>query len=418
MAELTGTPSESKDGSAAPAAGQDLKRDGNIFVAVGYKKEGSSLGNMYSRCAQEMLRRGWRRKKTADGRFHLLFGEADGKGIPFRRITQCFRYDYGITPVVNYYRGAETLGRRVKLVESLRKHAAFAASDATEFLPRSFLFYPGRTADSEREALEGARRDSDVWSVRSCDSSKGEAATLLGDVGAVLDMVEGLSEKAQPVVVQPYAAPLLLEGCKVQLRAYALVTHDYAIHLYREGTVMACSEPFSMDDLRNSRAHECLRGGSDEDDLGFDELDAVLGGGDNFEDTLLPQVKSMVTATLMAMRDYFDGEVTGSTTSGDYKSFSVFSFDLAVSAELKVTLVDVSSTAGVRAGLLPQMAKDIVDVAIEPLFDESSGGASTAREGKGGEPAPNGFDLLLTAEAAAKMADESRSRCVVGGRAV
>ena len=71
-----------------------------------------------------------------------------------------------------------------------------------------------------------------------------------------------------------------------------------------------------------------------------------------------------------------------------------------------------------RAGLLPQMAKDIVDVAIEPLFDESSGGASTAREGKGGEPAPNGFDLLLTAEAAAKMADESRSRCVVGGRAV
>ena len=97
-------------------------------MALGYKTDRCKLGNVYTNASRELMRRGWRRKKTDQGRFHMMFGEMDGAGIPFKRFAQCFRYDYGIKPLVNHYRGTAMLGRRTQLRPrtSGRSHACDA----------------------------------------------------------------------------------------------------------------------------------------------------------------------------------------------------------------------------------------------------------------------------------------------------
>lgn len=53
-------------------------------------------------------------------------------------------------------------------------------------------------------------------------------------------------------LVQQYLArPMTLAGRKFDIRAFALVTHDRAVHFCRDWIVRTCSEPFDMSDLSN-----------------------------------------------------------------------------------------------------------------------------------------------------------------------
>ena len=56
----------------------------------------------------------------------MILGEAQAKGIPYGRFSQCFRYDYGITPLCNFYKGFKVLCRKVPMVQTLRQWAAEA----------------------------------------------------------------------------------------------------------------------------------------------------------------------------------------------------------------------------------------------------------------------------------------------------
>ena len=82
------------------------------------------LGSVYSQIARSLSRRGgWKRKKSAKGRFHMVFGEAGGAGIPFKRFSQVFRYDYGIKPLVNYNRNCKTITNKVMMTQVLQKYS-------------------------------------------------------------------------------------------------------------------------------------------------------------------------------------------------------------------------------------------------------------------------------------------------------
>ena len=91
-------------------------------IVVAQNKYGK-LGSVYKSILKHLLERGgWRRKKGTVGRFHLIFGEAQGRGIPWKKFSQCFKYDYGITPLVNYCRGLRDLSSKATMVKTIRSY--------------------------------------------------------------------------------------------------------------------------------------------------------------------------------------------------------------------------------------------------------------------------------------------------------
>lgn len=126
------------------------------LIVVAQNKYGK-LGSVYKSILKHLLERGgWRRKKGTVGRFHLIFGEAQGRGIPWKKFSQCFKYDYGIKPLVNYCRGLKDLSSKATMVKTIRSYCERKGLKVDTILPETHIFYPAKPEASERSAFERA----------------------------------------------------------------------------------------------------------------------------------------------------------------------------------------------------------------------------------------------------------------------
>ena len=169
--------------------------------------------------------------------------------------------------------------------------------------------------------------------------------------------------------------PLLVEGeRKCDIRAYALLTSDYRIYLYREGVVRTSAVAYSLDDLSDTFAHlsnHCIAVNHPEygkyeptNEMWWAELDNWMvqehGEVHGFYKCALPQIKQIVVTTLLAARCQMQQK--------DYSCFQLFGFDLMVDAAFKVGLIEVNSSPAVPADLMAGMTEDLVHLAIDPVF--------------------------------------------------
>ena len=323
----------------------------------------------------------------------------------------------GMAPLLaNYCQGFECLCRKANLVKTLRRHASPSLAllgpapggadprrtQAPAFLPRSFLFYPSRSEQSEDRAFLADevrhRRDGrSAWIVKPSTSNKGDGLRIFDDVDAVLAHVDAQPARAPPLVVQEYVARplLLLGGIKFDLRVLALVDSALRGWVYDDLVVRMCSVPYDLDDLDDPFAHltnHCIQVGSaaygttaPTNEMFADGLArfldaraaaAGLTGPARAQSTLhegvLPKIDAVVATCIRACRGAFAipeafGGRDGMTHT--HQSFQLLGFDLLITEDLDVKLLEVNSSPATATAMLRPFARDLKELAIDCAMD-------------------------------------------------
>ena len=372
----------------------------------------SRLGTIYTEVARLLLGEdGWTRASALHDA-DLVLGEALGANIPWSRLG-AFR-PAGMAPLLaNYCQGFECLCRKANLVKTLRRHASPSLAllgpapggadprrtQAPAFLPRSFLFYPSRSEQSEDRAFLADevrhRRDGrSAWIVKPSTSNKGDGLRIFDDVDAVLAHVDAQPARAPPLVVQEYVArPLLLPGgIKFDLRVLALVDSALRGWVYDDLVVRMCSVPYDLDDLDDPFAHltnHCIQVGSaaygttaPTNEMFADGLArfldaraaaAGLTGPARAQSTLhegvLPKIDAVVATCVRACRGDFVIPEAAKGWRPTHQSFQLLGFDLLITEDLDIKLLEVNSSPATAAAMLRPFARDLKELAIDRAID-------------------------------------------------
>ena len=261
-------------------AALNYNADRVVGEAYDVEKDGK-LGSVYTMLTEVLAARGdWLRAKAvrntiedAEGAkkseelklprsFQLLLGTAQGKGIKFGQLG----YGMWPPPLVNYYRGFNTLCRKASLIQTLREAATCAQEESQllSMMPETFLFYPSHAEDealnehaqlagafeARAEALAVAGGGENIWILKPSDGAKGERIELMSELPKIQAFLKAQaeSESTSGWVVQQYIdRPLLLRGGrKFDVRCWVLLDPDYKVYLYREGVLRTGAVAYSV----------------------------------------------------------------------------------------------------------------------------------------------------------------------------
>lgn len=205
-------------------------------------------------------------------------------------------------------------------------------------------------------------------------------------------------------VVQRYVdRPLLLSHRrKFDIRVWVLLTSPYCIYVYSQGACRTSSTAYDITDIHNTLAHltnHCLQEGHPDfgryeegNELWLPEVKRYLeeDGGKPacfMEATILPQIEQIVVRTLLAAR----AEMQVSAHE-PYRCFQLFGYDLLLTEEGVVMLLEINGSPGVAQRYL-----DSVVSAMLHILASSGGGdaddADMAQTGKTSPPSTWGLDL-------------------------
>lgn len=204
-----------------------------------------------------------------------------------------------------------------------------------------------------------------------------EAASDTPGPGGTAAATEGKVKTAW--VIQKYVErPLLCSGGrKFDIRVWVLLTADYRIGLYREGVLRTTAVPYSLDNLDDQFAHlsnHCIA--TQHPDYGkveatnemwfrdFDDfLVATYGEEKGFYRVIYPQIREIVRHSLLAVREQLENSPTAS-----FEAFHLFGYDVMVTDDFRVTLIEINSSPAVAADLMPGMTRAIVHETADKLF--------------------------------------------------
>jgi hypothetical protein len=301
--------------------------------------------------------------------------------------------------IVNYFAGLKCVTLKAKMVATLC-NAYGARQIFGEVTPQTFILYPRKAVCDERHHWEQALARGDpampdnMWVIKSSHGCKGTGICLLnaGNAGTrreataiILDHIDG-QPAVHPWVAQRYVArPLLIRGRKFDMRAWVLVTNDLRVLLHRDGVCRMSSEPYDATDLSNRLIHltnHCLQADGPNygkyekgNELPFEAIDEELkdrksksGRPLSFREHLRPQLITIVSTTLRAARDGIVND-----PYSPVRSFQLLGYDFIVDENLKMWLIEVNGSPGVADHLLGSMARDVIDIAIDPLMREVRG---------------------------------------------
>ena len=132
-----------------------------------------------------------------------------------------------------------------------------------------------------------------------------------------------------------------------------------------------------MKDLKNRFAHlsnHCIaikheRFGEFEptNEMWWQDFDRYLigkyGEEKSFYKTLYPQIRKIARTALLSVKD-----IVQDLKDSAFRSFHLFGFDLLVTNDFRVVLLEINSSPAVAADLMAAMTEDLVHFAIDPFF--------------------------------------------------
>ena len=146
--------------------------------------------------------------------------------------------------VVNRLGCGTRLTHKDRLVSSLRRGSAVQLAPLTFKLPRERAALLRHSM--QQSAVEHGRADA-FWIVKPCRSGRGRGIYITRNINDI-------SPEEECVACEYLRAPLLVQGHKLDLRLFVLVTRAHAeagVHAYvhRAGYVRFANKPYSLDDL-------------------------------------------------------------------------------------------------------------------------------------------------------------------------
>ena len=359
--------------------------------------------------------------------FDLLIAER--WAIPHTRLG---RDGFGGTPsrvpMTNHARGSKAITVKGLMVKSLRAlRETVRGADVADFLPETFLATPGEAKDSAERAalLDTPRTDDDCWICKPTGGAHGVGIEICKDARDALRCVDAshrsseteekqtfttsetpktregsrtkpagktgcetrvpLRPRQPPAwLVQHYISnPMLVDGRKFDIRAFALVTYDVRVFWFEDWIVRTCSERFDMRDVSNRTAHisnHCVQARSDTFGA-FEEGNEIFAAafrnrlcrdrGDNagarLHASVVAQMRRAVAQTIRCVVDTMGG-------SDAYDAFQVLGYDFMPDEEGKVWLLEVNGSPAAAERMTQTIAEDLVELAVDARFPPRGGG--------------------------------------------
>ena len=359
--------------------------------------------------------------------FDLLIAER--WAIPHTRLG---RDGFGGTPsrvpMTNHARGSKAITVKGLMVKSLRAlRETVRGADVADFLPETFLVTPGEAKDSAERAalLDTPRTDDDCWICKPTGGAHGVGIEICKDARDALRCVDAshrsseteekqtfttsetpktregsrtkpagktgcetrvpLRPRQPPAwLVQHYISnPMLVDGRKFDIRAFALVTYDVRVFWFEDWIVRTCSERFDMRDVSNRTAHisnHCVQARSDTFGA-FEEGNEIFAAafrnrlcrdrGDNagarLHASVVAQMRRAVAQTIRCVVDTMGG-------SDAYDAFQVLGYDFMPDEEGKVWLLEVNGSPAAAERMTQTIAEDLVELAVDARFPPRGGG--------------------------------------------
>ena len=408
------------------------------------------------------------RKTTSAVHYNLLLAER--WKVPYARLGR----DTALRQAVNHQRGSKGITVKGLMVKALRAHCDVTPGVVIgDFIPETHLVVPGEPANAaERVNLlscaSAPEPEPEAWICKPTTGAHGggihiaeTAAEAVSHIDASAPVApvddENKKQKSDPgeeaskpkLPVKPWLArrgggggaavkprataasawlvqryiarPMLLSGRKFDIRAFALVAHDGAVHFYDDWIVRTCSVPFDMTDLANRTAHisnHCVQVESDAygaheegneifaaDMLAYlertypepmttstitPEIPGTLrapsppeqlggGGGGGAEgrrtatttttttrgrwlyDGIVAQMRMIAAHTVASVAESLGGDDA-------YDSFQLLGYDFMPDEDGKVWLLEVNGSPAAAERMTPSIASDVVELAIDNIF--------------------------------------------------
>ncbi len=178
---------------------------------------------------------------------------------------------------------------------------------------------------------------------------------------------------------------------------WVLVTQELDGYLFREGYLRTSSTPFAIDPenvddkfvhLTNNAVQKYATNYGDFEDgnqLSFQQfqvyLDTTFGKKVSFEGDIMPQIKSQVLKTFLAVRKKLNPERRRSC-------FEIFGYDFMLDADFNVWLIEINTnpcleeSSKLLCALIPRMVDDALKLTIDTLFPPISQYVATTAAGQ------------------------------------
>lgn len=336
----------------------------------------------------------WKKLTPSSVYFHLMFGERNN--LPFGRLG----HDLGKVQLVNYYRGSDVLCRKTALVKVFKEYSNIVKYSYPKWLPDSYRIVPknvvhisnrnstvlvrSKKPDDREELLQAhaalteEEGNAVVWIAKHTAGAKGDGIKISDDVHVLLAYIDS---KDRAFVIQRYIHnPLLLDGNrKFDIRCWVLLDSSYNVFLFREGVLRTSSEPYDLADLSNVPSHltnHCLQkerslnfGKFEEgNEMFFEEFNRFLMDrhGTSIDVMVIPQIKEIVKKCFFLVKEKINTNGLG------YTCFQLFGFDFLLDNNMKVWLIEVNGAPACAQFLLSNLARSIVQTAIDPMFPPSN----------------------------------------------
>lgn len=350
---------------ASPTSPTSPSRRGSYFL-------GTSTFSVYEEMARQLRQGGWRRKTeqtmaTADlilgDRFQIPYSLLRGERMAISSFFHGTRW-------INYFEGSHRLTLKASMVRLIKE----TDTQWANWLPESYAIGGDqlKREDERQPLLEAVTAQPDaVWIVKPSSGAKGRHIVLFhaADVPRWLAALSP-SSKAMYVVQRYVDRPLLLShGRKFDIRVWVLLMSPYSIYAYAQASCRTASAPCDMADISNVHAHltnHCLQLDAEHfgeyeagNEMWLPQLQEYLTSigkpADVLVTTILPKVSQLVTRTLVAMMP----ETVVPATEA-YRCFQLFGYDIILTDELEVKLLEINGSPGVADHFLQPLVHSML----------------------------------------------------------
>eukprot|EP00939_MAST-03C_sp_MAST-3C-sp1_P002100 g2100.t1 len=308
-------------------------------------------------------------------------------------------------PLLNCYRRFELVCEKSDQAIAMKRYCDFKDIPSSKYMPETFVFrkecttklktettavFASKTAEMSKQNREEATRfaaahekwkkhTKSVWIIKPSGGHCGEDILIERDLKSLLAAIRKMTRDT-PAIVQKYVErPLIVSGGrKFDIRAWVALDSRYRIGLYREGVLRTTAVPYdsSLSDLSDRFAHlsnHCIAVTHSDygkyeptNEMWWGDFDRWLRRvhGKSFYDDLYPQIREIARVALLAVKE----KVALDTKHCSFRSFHLFGFDLIVTDDFRVLLLEINSSPAVAADLMAGMTEDLVSFAIDPLY--------------------------------------------------
>lgn len=251
---------------------------------------------------------------------------------------------------------------------------------------------PSEPSELDQLADEMLRHPERIFIAKPSAGCKGAGIVITKDIQTIRDLAHKqtasgeLAEEEGPVeasaaliyAVQEYIVnPFLLDGRKFDIRVWALVAPPFDIYVFDQGSCRTASAKYSLDDLSHSLAHLTNHGLQEQsedfgkfehgNELWYSDLDKHLkqkfGSRCSFDADVRPKINDVVRKCLFAAK-----ELLQVASNERFQCFQLFGFDLMLTDDLEVKMVEINGSPGSADRWLPSIVEGMVDVVIDPRF--------------------------------------------------